>query len=322
MSHGIYENDKGAVYGTTWHGIPSYRTFDRPITVDEAIDILDYDLEKRQLVVDRGNGEYVPTGVYEVFRTDTEDVLVPSVSETYNLINNARIFERVDEQILSPNPDIKIESVGTLFNGQTSFVNLLLGKFEVKGDNSETLNRLMYYNPLGRGSYKSCAHTIRVVCNNTARAASAQGEANKTLRKVAHTRNADIRLEGAIEDILGLRKGFQDYQDQMNDLTNKTFDADFVTAIVKKRCFYDDKPSDKRVAAFVGRLEEKMDETKEEYSVKIRKSRYTLFQAFTDVLDAPGKKSKSDAAYRQWDGMVGIRSNVKSKVLADLVKVG
>lgn len=311
MSHGIMESDCGVVYGTTWHGIESYIQQDEPVTAEQCRGVLDYDFEKRELVADRGNGELEPTGVYEAYRTDTGDVLIASTTESYDLINNVVLFDHIDEVILKANPGIEIESVGTLFNGQTAFVNLLLGKYQIKGDESETLQRLMYYNPIGKGSYKTCAHNVRVVCNNTLTAAHAQGKANKTLTRVRHTQSAQERLEVAIEDILEINQGFKAQEEQLAFLATKKAGKDDLRSFVEARWFYQ-KPSEKRVNRVVDKVVEVYDRTANEYAGPVRGSRYHMLQSVTDLVDHTRKKS-TDVGYAAFDGLVGIRAGLKNK---------
>ena len=317
MSHGIMENDKGIVQGSTWHKIESYIQQAEPVTIEQAREVLDYSIWKRELVVDRGEG-LVSTGVFEAYREDTGDVLIPSCTESYNIINNVKLLDNLNTKVLEQsNGKVTIESCGTLFNGQTAFVNLLLGEYRIKGDSSETLNRLMYYNPLGKGSYRTCAHNIRVVCNNTLRASEAQGKANDTLVKVAHTKNAEVKLEAAIETILDIKAGFDIFQDKLTHLTTQQFDrqADLVD-FVTDRWFYGN-PTEKSVAKVVNRVEAVYNDTRDEYAKGIQGSKYQLLQAYTNVIDGPSKKS--DAAYRSFDGMVGIRAGLKDKALDHLL---
>lgn len=320
MSHGIMTNDRGYVmrdqetgYGT-WHNIDSYRVIDTPVTKEQVREVLDYEIVKRELYADRGAGP-VQTGVFEAYREDTGDVLIPSCSETYDILNNVRLFDHIDNTILKDAPDIDIESVGTLKNGQVSFLNLKLGQFTVKGDDSDTMNRLMYYNPLGIGSYKTCAHQVRIVCNNTLRAAEAQGVANGTLQKVRHTKNAEIKLEAAIETITGIKAGFEQQEATLNMLATQQFDRkkDLVS-FVESRWFYT-KPSDKRVNKVVNRIEEVYENTRDEYGSRIQGSKYQLLQAVTNTVDHAGR---SDSGYRQWDGLTGIRAGLKTKFFEHL----
>lgn len=44
MSHGIQEFDRGCVWGTTWHRIPSYVTQDKPVSIEQAREVLDFPL--------------------------------------------------------------------------------------------------------------------------------------------------------------------------------------------------------------------------------------------------------------------------------------
>jgi hypothetical protein len=312
--HGINQRvDKGVVWGTTWHELPCYKIQDTPVTNAQVREVLDYGLAKRKLFREDGS----PTKVFEVYRTDTGDTLVNSCTETYTIMNNLYLFNYIEEFVLSQAPDIQIESVGTLFSGAVAFVNLKLGEYRIKGDDSETVNRLMYYNPLGRGSYRACSHTIRVVCKNTLNAAEAQGVANQSLVKVPHTKNAEQKLSQAIADIAGIKVGFDTLKVQLNELTRKSFTTETIEHTVKNGLFAYEV-SKARIQNARNKVEAILDNTKDEYNNATRSSRYALLQSFTNLLDHTVSK-KSDITYAQWDGLVGIRSNAKSRILQELL---
>jgi hypothetical protein len=194
MSAGIMEFDVGKVSGvqSTWHKLPQYTCFpDRPITVAESVEVATYPIEKQQLY--RGNG--IPVDAWSLVRTDKDVTLVPAVGERFTIVQNHHMVNFISEHLLAVYPDLAIQSVGTLWNGATFFLNLSINEFQVKGDKSPTVTNLMYCNPLGKGSYVACAHSTRVVCANTARIAEAQGLANQSLKKFRHTaRNGKTRL--------------------------------------------------------------------------------------------------------------------------------
>lgn len=311
--HGIQKSDRGYVWGTTWHCLENYITQDEPVSNEQTRTVLNYNLEKRRLY--RLDGS--PTDVFEIIRTDTNDVLVNSCTETYTIANNLHLFNYIEEFVLSQDPNVKIESVGTLFSGAIAFVNLLLGKYHIKGDESETMNRLMYYNPLGRGSYRACSHNIRVVCWNTLNASEAQGIANKSLIKVPHTKNSVQKLSQAIADLMGIKVAFDNFELQLQELTRKPFTQDTIETTIKNAMFKQEI-SKNRVKKIRERVEGVIESTKDEYTGNTRDSRYVLLQSFTNMLDHTVSK-KSDLAYAHWDGLVGIRSNAKSRILKELI---
>lgn len=314
--HGIdCKVDKGVVHGTTWHELDCYIQQNHPVTNEQARNVLNYDLAKRRLFREDGT----PTKVFEVYRTDTNSVLVDSCTKTYTIMNNLYLFNYIEEFVLSQAPDIEIESVGTLFSGAIAFVNLKLGEFHIKGDESSTINRLMYYNPLGRGSYKACTHNIRVVCKNTLNAAEAQGAANDTLIKVPHRKNSEVKLSQGIADLAGVKMGFDDLQNQLKELTSKTFTRETIEMTVKNGLFAQEV-SELRVKNAVERVESILENTREEYTGTTRSSRYALLQSFTNMLDHTISK-KSDITYAQWDGLVGIRAGAKNRILKQLLAV-
>ena len=320
MSHGIEVNDKGFVgkvleFGGTWHGVESYKEIEDWVTVAQATSVLDYPINRRPLFRMDEDGEVVQTEVYEAYRPDTGDVLIKSVTKDYDITSNVEMLKMIDESVLKHNKDVHIESVGTLFNGQTAFINLMIDGFEIKGDESPHHNKIMYFNPLGKGSYRTCAHSIRIVCNNTLQAAAAQGASNDTITRVRHTKNAQTYLNRSIIDLTEVILGFKDNHDLLTGLTQKKFDTDLIREVVERNLFTY-TPSKKSVDKVIEIWDRVYTSTIEEYTPIIRDSRYVALQSFTNLLDAKGK---SDYGYRKWDGIVGHRSRIKNKILADLV---
>ena len=124
MSHGITEIDRGMVWGTTWHGLPQYLQLDHPVTYQEAMEILNFPMEKRQLYREDKHQGFEKANAWEIVRTDTGDALVPFVGSKFQVIGNEKLLEHVNDTVLKEFPQLQIESVGTLWRGATTFVNL------------------------------------------------------------------------------------------------------------------------------------------------------------------------------------------------------
>ena len=199
MSHGITEIDRGIVWGTTWHGLPQYLQLDRPVTYQEAMEILNFPMEKRQLYREDKHQGFEKANAWEIVRTDTGDALVPFVGSKFQVIGNEKLLEHVNDTVLKEFPQLQIESVGTLWRGATTFVNLKVNDIQIPGDDSQTLNRIMWWNPLGKGSYRTCAHNVRVVCANTLAAAAGSGQETHT--KIAHTKSGGVKIAAALDTL-------------------------------------------------------------------------------------------------------------------------
>lgn len=312
MSAGILEDDKGVVFGTTWHGIASYKVQDTPVTSFQAREVLNYPLTKERLF--RANGSGV--NAYAIVRSDTDKVMVSHVGEGFEVSNNNVMLAFIEEHVLADYPDLQIESVGTLFNGATAFVNLKVNEFQVTGDKSPTVNRLMYCNPLGRGAYQACAHSIRIVCNNTLTAAGAQGEANNTLKKFSHTANAAVRIKDHLIDLSGMYLELTKYKDQLNDLATQTVDVKYFQAYLDAMFPAKDEG---RGATLAWAKKEKVKDIfdgEQDLAPTIRTSKYAALQAVMDYYDNHTVIRKADDTMsRSWDGLVGLRAGRKQEAL-------
>jgi len=323
MSHGITEIDKGYVWGDTWHRLSQYIRIDVPVTPNQAIEVLDYPLEKKVLFRKDSNGNLVETNAWEIVRTDHDISVVSAVGKSFTVMNNRKLFEYINGSILSEFPDIKIESVGTLFKGQIAFVNLKMDEFEVKGDKSTTVSRLMYYNPLGLGKYKVCAHNIRVVCNNTLRMATNESINSGLISMISHTKNAEVGIKNGMASILALKQKFTEEKELLNILATKQMDTS------KVEMFFDDflpikdestKKQKTNITNFRNEIEDRFNIC-QDLDVSVARTGYGMLNAVTYVVDHEEPKRGNDVARVMWDGIIGNRSDLKVEALDSLKTV-
>ena len=329
MAHGITDVDKGFVgftekFGGTWHGLAQYVELVGAVSVQQALEVLDFDLEKRENYGMTNDGAMrVLDGSFHVVRTDTDTVLVPSCGNKFTVVNNGDFFKYVDENILAIYPQLKIESVGTLFGGATTFVNLLVDEFYIKGDDSPNVNRLMYYNPLGNGSYSCGAHSVRIVCNNTLTFAAAEAKANGSMFKFRHTANAQTRINEHMIDLADTFMELEKYVDILNDLTGVDMDSSDVDTFLESLYPSNVGKSQKSATANLNKQNKVRDvfETVQDGMTKgIARSAYAMLNAVTWVIDHPEKiREGQDVASNTWDGLVGSKATFKSDALSKLV---
>lgn len=317
MAHGIMELDKGFVQGdATWHGIESYKVIpDRPITIREALEIADFPLEKRQLSR-TVKGEILPADVWEIVRADFDAVLVPSVGDRFEVIQNHHMVNQISEGLLALYPDLKIESVGTLFNGATFFLNLRVGEFRIKGDKSNTLTNLMYCNPLGKGSYTACAHTVRVLCNNTKTIAESEGAVNASLKRFKHTASATGKIEGHLIDMAALKLGLKKHEILLNSLAEQELNTKEIEEFLAK--IFPEPKEDGKAKTIAKNSKEgvlNIFEGVQRETLATPFTKYGLFQAFTDWQDHVATSRNADFASVRFDGLLGTRADKKQKVL-------
>jgi len=333
MSAGILELDKGMVIGSTWHNLPQYICVDRPITLQEAMDIMDYPLEKQQLfrwrtgaVSEAPKPEKIQA--WCIVRTDHNTVLVPHVGNRFDVINNKALLNRVDAGLLQVYPELQIESVGTLWNGATAFINIKLDEFQIKGDKSPTVSRLMYYNPLGAGAYKACAHDVRIVCNNTLKMAEVEGLANKTLKKIRHTATAADKIKEHLVDLAEVQMHLKKHIEELTYLTllpvteqEIKIYLDQIIPIPTHKS-HDPSVADRARTIAINKRELIRANMENEAYLEgdITRSRYALLQATTQWLDHNVIKG-GDKGALAWDSLVGARSNLKATAFNTLLKM-
>ena len=317
MSHGITEIDKGYVFGTTWHRLPQFIQLDRPVTKEEARSVLDYPIAKRQLyrMID-GVAELV-TDAFCVVRTDTNGVLLPTCGRLMTVNNNVEFFDMVDRGLLTAYPELELESVGTLWGGQTAFVNIKLAEWAVKGDKSSTISRLMYFNALGR-SYQACAHDVRVVCANTLQMAAMSGEANKSLMKFRHTAGAGEKLSEYLLNLAEVKLHLQKHQALMNELARHQITTPQVERFLEEFLPGPEGPPPIRIKNLRNELRNVFEADQDLGT--IGKTKYGMLQAVTYWLDHGKITARNDEAAMIWDGIVGDRNSKKQAALQLLVK--
>lgn len=184
MSAGIEEFDAGVVQGDTWHKNPLYIRQDGPVLIEQAREVFDIPMEIRASFGVHNGLRYAIPGSNHIVRTDYDLLISAMVGDQFVLMDNRDFVNWVDSSILQPYPDLTIESCGTLYNGQTQFMSIVIDKYHVHGDESETLQRCLFTHSIGKSAYLTNLNEVRTLCDNTRRAALANGT---LLKKVAHT---------------------------------------------------------------------------------------------------------------------------------------
>ena len=325
MSAGILELDRGVVNGSTWHGLPQYVQQEGPVSVEQAADVLGYPVQKEQLQLD--DGEKV--GAFALTRKDTAGkrvILFPAVGQAYKVLDSTFILRRVEERILKPHPQITIDSVGTLWNGQRAFLNLNLDVFQIKGDKSPQITKVLLSNCHGGGGAVACGHTHRVVCDNTRRMAESEGLVNKTFRIFAHTAGVETAVTDYTADLAEFYSGLSEMKEKLQVLAEHQMDAEAVQAFlvklfpgdlkVKIPQSDDEKLSKKNQNALenrqavLGQLE-----TDQDLSPEVRYSRYGMLQAVTWWADHKKGSRTLDDGSRWWDGLYGSADEIKQAAM-------
>jgi len=320
---GIGFLDKGIVNAeSTWHGKPQYKCIDdRDLTLHgDAKPIADYEIIKRPLFRQTIDGQFEETDAWEIVRTDEDVVLVPHVGSKFTVTSNKFMLSYLDEHLFSQFPDLKIDSVGTLFNGATFFINLRVDEFQVKGDKSQTVTNMMYANPLGRGCAVACCHNTRVVCNNTERIAEAQGLANESLKKFRHTASAAQKISEHMINMAQLKLELKKHNDVLDVLSGQPIDQKELDEFLDFIIPVPEKEGRAKTLATAGR-EKFMNifEGSQASTLEDANTKYGLYCAYTDFTDHYNKGASADEAAIQYDSITGGRANKKQTVLNRLL---
>jgi hypothetical protein len=296
------------VFGSTWHGFPEYAEQDGPVSMDETRLLLEHTVNKVPLQL--GGEKFLgnATPMFALVRDDDgRQVYNESVSDEYYITQNSTFLDQLQTRIIDPNPQVVIESTGTLFAFRVGFVNLLLNKFVVEGDSSETINRLMYYNAFGGRSITAGAHTTRIECANTMGVAEAQSYANGTVRKFKHTKNAELRLAEHLVDLNELSQIMEGHKAALDWLAGIKMNGSDVENFVSQMFKIPIDPTstmktrrERERAKLLAQFEDAVD-----LQGKIARTRYSMLQAVTWYAANEMQRGDSDAAFAYFNVISG-----------------
>lgn len=325
MAHAIFANDKLAIgyteaQGRAWHGMGEH--FDGPVPLEFAEAILDYQVHKAQAFTLDASGNPVPAEGRFFLMCDKGEILSPAtVTSQYEIIQNGTFLDMVNRGILTQY-ETEIETCGTLFNRARAFVNVVVMEHTVKGDISPTRTRLLFSNGFDNTSYMACANQIRVVCNNTFRAASAQGQANGTLRKFKHTPNALAKVEDYAVELAGVVDAIKTHNETLDYLASLPMTVAEVNTTLNDLFGLTPERVEKATAGnghaklVVAKKNEVISlfEGKDDLQGGIARTRYALLNAVTDWSDHTRKlRTGDDAGARLWDGVWGQGDDLKQR---------
>lgn len=311
MAAGIQEFDRGVLRGTSWHMSPKYIHQDTPVTREQVNTVFGFNIVKKPLHFINAAGVSVKVdGANALIREDTGHILVPSVGDRFVAESNLKLADIVYGGVLAAFPDLSVEGCITLWNNQTAVLQLKGQEFQVRGDNSPSFTRMLYCNPLGAGAYSAMVHNERVVCNNTLRAAMAEGAANRTLKRFSHTASAFTKINTYMEEIAETQLLMQRHIEELNTLSAANVTNEEVQDFMKFMYPIKDVMSDCQVerakAAKTNLLN--VFESDQGLVAENSKSRYALLNALTYQIDHDvsnvGKRGRDQAAnqWSQWAG--------------------
>lgn len=325
------------VFGHTWHGYPEYVELDGEVPREDARKLLDYQVEKVPLVLNVSddmatqfpslkNG--ADANMCALVRTDTGRILHEvSVSPTFGVYQNVDFMDRLNKGLFAKYPTLAVESVGTLWGGQIAFINILLNKYRVKGDESETIDRLMFYNTFGGRSDSACVHGTRIVCWNTLNKATLQGQLNKTLRKFRHTSGIVERVDQYLIDLTELQAAIQQYNETLETLVDMPMTVkdveNFLGNLFPLKAAEGKKATKSMVTGRTNKQQaiRTIFETAPDLQGKIARTRYAMLQAVTNWSQhtLPEESETVDAAFAWFDVATGGTRDGRNQQALDIL---
>ena len=209
MGHGIEQNDKGVVFGTTWHKLPQYLQLEARPTFEQVKAALNYEVIKVP-VNDVIDGKSVPGNFCLKRADDRSNLDVRCVGSRYMPLQNIEMLDYINESIMAPNPDmIAFDSAGSFNGGQTAFIGMEVLRVQISGDASDIATKILFSNPFGRSCAEVLKTNVRTLCANTHRMARMQGIENGSISRFRHHAQVKEKVQGAIinlaEEISGMK---------------------------------------------------------------------------------------------------------------------
>lgn len=322
MAIAMTSQDKGISTASAYFTHDS-RTVEK-IDIGEARSILDFEVKTENIC--RPNGEIVE-GIYNLIRTDTNTILPigKSVGREFTPVNHTVLFDFLKDSILPNMPELSLETVATMFGGASSLIQANFGdSFMLPNDESEHRTRIIFSNPMGRGSLILGFTNIRVVCQNTLRAARKQVRCSADGFKIQHSTNVGANVQFALDSIYEKIEEAKELRSMQKVLAEKEVtDAqvkNILDAVYPLSKF--EKGSVGHTRALNNRAEVMNQfEGGETAQTMTKKTAWSLFNSFTFPLfnaDKVGKKlhAGTDAADVALSGLIGARADKVSDIFS------
>jgi phage/plasmid-like protein (TIGR03299 family) len=152
-----------------------------------------------------------------IVRSDTGAVLSVN-GKGYTLINHDAMGEIIEAVLEQPN--VKWETAGSLDGGRKVWALAMLDEpIVLPGDDTAAYPYLAFTNCHdGTGACALRATAIRVVCQNTYRAAEMEGKRTKATFSFRHSTGWRDRIQQARDAVHGVRQEMVEYRELMTDL--------------------------------------------------------------------------------------------------------
>lgn len=266
-------------------------------------------------------------GQYHLER-DTDREIIPSASlgEQFNPVQHHTVYDYIVNDIMPHVEGMKLEMVGTLHHAATGIVCATLGEaFSIKGDNSPQMTRIIYANPCnGTGRLTLGFTTVRIVCQNTLQAAINQ--ANDDGWKIKHTKNAEVRCEGALKQLKACANAALEMRARAEALAdigaNSKMLASALDAVYPTFGIPTDSPAYTHLIAKREEVVRQFESGETAQTMSGNKTAWTLFNAFTfPIFNSTKLSNKTDQMQVQYAGMVGKTAKEVRDIFATVEEV-
>lgn len=316
---GQLANDRGI--STIQHSAFNYDKQERSsIDILEARDIMNYEVEVHPCYT--ADGREIAGLNY--LQKSTDGSIIPSagIGDKFTPYNTVEFFDSFVNDIMPQVPDLKLETVATLYGSGAALITADLGKdFFLPGDESAYKSRVVFYNPNnGSATLQLGFSSVRIICMNTLAAARNEMANDDSAFNIKHTESIKDRVGYAVQTIFDRIRDIQTMKDRMTALAGKNVDATTVQRVINKLYPLEAFPTDRDIVSpGRTRMENvraeviRQFESGETAQTFTKDSALKLFQANTFRIFNPIKENKrtdrADIATRGIFGTVADRVN-------------
>ena len=201
MAHNLMNETMLYVGKTPWHGLG--KALEIPPSTEDALRLsgLDWYVHKEELLLSKDElmDTTIGSGYYATWRYDSDmnKVILGSVSERYEVVQNKEAFQPFDEVLL--NYDYTYETAGALGSGERIWI-LAKSPNKYQVGNDEMNEYVLLYNSHDGSSGIVMRPTlVRVVCQNTLDLSL--NISSKHSHTIKHTKNARQRLDDLTQSL-------------------------------------------------------------------------------------------------------------------------
>lgn len=303
------ENDK--VLTTNDPIIGSWKKVNN-ISDDDALGVFDFEIYKKQSYAydpQTGIARVIPNHYHLERSIDSEIIPSASIGAQFTPVQHRDLYAKVRDEIMPAMPDAKLEMVATFHGGGTGIIALKMGDtYQIKGDNSPQITRLLIANPSNGTGRVTLGYTnVRIVCQNTLMASIRQ--ANGDGWKVKHTKNIAVKCDSVIKEIRASVDAAIEMRERCNLLAsigaNRAMIYSALDAVLPLYGLEVESPAYNHVIEKRNEVVRQF-ESGETAQTMSGKTAWTLFNAFTFPVFNPSRISKkTDLSQIQYSGMVG-----------------